>query len=355
MVSELLQNLSHLGQKKVITLPPDLDVNISKFKSMYSIEKLGELYEKNFPAEIFSGEPHGLYDPVVHIMSIGGKRIRPLLCLLSADMFGNNPEAALHPAFGVEVFHNFTLVHDDIMDNADLRRGKPAVHTLYGINKGILSGDVMFAYAFKHICMVEPQILPAVVDTFNKTAIEIFEGQQSDMDFEVRNDVTVSEYIKMIEFKTSVLLGCALKIGAIVGGASKEDQDAIYRFGINLGLSFQIKDDLLDTFGETAKVGKRIGGDILNNKKTYLYLTTHALANDTDKSILNDMLTEADENKKIETVRNIMDKSGAKAKTQEIIESYFQEALKNLEELSIAEEQKAIIKALAHQINKREF
>lgn len=355
MVSELLQSLSQLGQKKVITLPPDLDVNISKLKSMYSIEKLGELYEKNFPAEMFSGEPHGLYDPVVHIMSIGGKRIRPLLCLLSADMFGNNPEAALHPAFGVEVFHNFTLVHDDIMDNADLRRGKPAVHTLYGINKGILSGDVMFAYAFKHVCMVDPLILPNVVEVFNKTAIEIFEGQQSDMDFEERNDVTIPEYLKMIEFKTSVLLGCALKIGAIIGGASKEDQDAIYKFGINLGLSFQIKDDLLDTFGETAKVGKRIGGDILNNKKTYLYLTTQDMANDADKTVLHDMLCEADEIKKIETVRNIMERSGAKQKTQEIIEFYFQEALKNLNEISVSEDQKTTLTALAHQINKREF
>lgn len=355
MLNELLQNLSAAGQKKVITLRPDLDVNIEKFKSMYSIEKLGELYEKNFPAEIFSGEPHGLYDPVVHIMSIGGKRIRPLLCLLSADMFGNNPEKALHPAFGVEVFHNFTLVHDDIMDNADLRRGQPAVHTLYGLNKGILSGDVMFAYAYKYVTSVDANILPDIVHTFNKTAIEIFEGQQNDMDFEVRNDVTEQEYLKMIEFKTSVLLGCALKLGAIIGGASKQDQDAIYNFGINLGLSFQIKDDFLDTFGESAKVGKRIGGDILNNKKTYLYLNTKNMASEADKAILEKMLTEVDEVKKIDTVKQIMERSGAKQKTQDLIEFYFQEALKNLEDISVSDEQKVTMKTLSNQINKREF
>lgn len=355
MVSDLLLNLSAAGKRQLVTLQEGSTSSISKNKSMYSIEKLSELYEKNFPAEIFSGEPHGLYDPVVHIMSIGGKRIRPLLCLLSADMFGNNPEEALHPAFGVEVFHNFTLVHDDIMDNSDLRRGKPAVHTLYGINNGILSGDVMFAYAFKHVSMVPDNILPAVVKIFNKTSIEIFEGQQSDMDFEDRNDVSEEEYLKMIEFKTSVLLGCALQMGAIIGGASVADQEAIYKFGINLGLSFQMKDDYLDSFGETAKVGKRIGGDILNNKKTYLYLNTVKMANDQDKNTLENMLTESNENLKIETVKEIMDRSGAKDKTLSIIEDYYQESLRNLEEISMSEDRKIILKTLAEKINQREF
>lgn len=322
---------------------------------MHSIEELVEIYEKNFPPQLFAGQPTGLYDPVVHIMSIGGKRIRPLLCLLAADMFGNKVEAALNPAFGVEVFHNFTLVHDDIMDNADMRRGKPAVHTLYGLNKGILSGDVMFAYAYKYIAMVEPHLLSQVFHVFNKTAIEIFEGQQSDMDFEERNDVSEAEYLKMIEFKTSVLLGCALKIGAIIGGASEADQKEMYDFGIHLGLSFQMKDDYLDTFGETAKVGKRIGGDILNNKKTYLYLKTRSLAGAEDLNTLNQMLSESDENLKIETVRQIMVQSGAKQKTVELIDHYYNEALKNLANVSLPENQKVVLTQLAKNIYTRDY
>lgn len=339
----------------MITLPPDLKSGKHKLSSMYSVEKLTELYEQNFPAEIFTGEPQGLYDPVKHIMSMGGKRIRPLLCLMSADMFGKNPLDALHPAFGVEVFHNFTLVHDDIMDNADIRRGQPAVHALYGLNKGILSGDVMFAYAYKHISMVPPAILADVFGVFNKTAIEIFEGQQSDMDFETRNDVQESEYLKMIEFKTSVLLGCALKMGAIIGGASEADREAAYRFGINLGLSFQIKDDFLDTFGEAAKVGKRIGGDILNNKKTYLYIKTFEMAAPGDKEVLRAMLGEKDEEKKIATVKSIMESSGAKKNTEEKIEVLYREALRNLDEISVPEEQKEPLRELAGRINNRDY
>lgn len=355
MVAQLLFSLSTAGEKKMITLPPDLGSSKHKLTRMYSVEKLTELYGQNFPAEIFTGEPQGLYDPVKHIMSMGGKRIRPLLCLMAADMFGKNPVDALHPAFGVEVFHNFTLVHDDIMDNADIRRGKPAVHALYGINKGILSGDVMFAYAYKHISMVPPAILPDVFGVFNKTAIEIFEGQQSDMDFESRMDVQENEYLKMIEFKTSVLLGCALKIGAVIGGASEANRDAAYRFGINLGLSFQIKDDYLDTFGEAARVGKRIGGDILNNKKTYLYIKTLEMASDADKDILLAMLAEADEEKKIAVVKNIMENSGARKLTEAKIEELYRKALKNLDEISVPEEQKAPLRELAERINNRDY
>ena len=355
MVAQLLFSLSSAGEKKMITLPPDLQSGKHKLNRMYSVEKLTELYEQNFPAEIFTGEPQGLYDPVKHIMSMGGKRIRPLLCLMSADMFGENPLDAMHPAFGIEVFHNFTLVHDDIMDNADIRRGKPAVHALYGINKGILSGDVMFAYAYKHVAMVPAAVLPDIFDVFNKTAIEIFEGQQSDMDFETRSDVQESEYLRMIEFKTSVLLGCALKAGAIIGGASHADRDAAYRFVINLGLSFQIKDDFLDTFGEAAKVGKRIGGDILNNKKTYLYIKTAEMASANDKETLRAMLGETDEEKKIAVVKEIMERSGAKKNTEEKIEALYHEALKNLDEISVPEARKAPLRELAERINKRDY
>ena len=237
---------------------------------MHSLSQLSALYNEKFGINNFHQNPTGLYKPVNHIMNIPGKRIRPLLLLMGCDLFGGDVKQALNPAFAVEVFHNFTLVHDDIMDNADIRRGVPTVHKLYGTNAGILAGDVMLAYAYRYLTDVSPQFVAGLIAVFNKTAIEIFEGQQMDMDFETRTDVTEAEYLKMIEFKTSVLLGCCLQLGAVLGNATPADQELLYEFGLKLGLSFQIMDDYLDTFGEAAKVGKRIGGDIIQNKKTYL-------------------------------------------------------------------------------------
>ena len=236
---------------------------------MHSPAQLLEMYEQKF-SNTFNNNPTSLYQPVNHIMSIKGKRIRPLLLLIANDMFGGNVQQALFPAYAMEVFHNFTLVHDDIMDNADIRRGEPTVHKKYGLNAGILAGDVMLAYTYKYLTDIPVAYVQPVLQLFNKTAIEIFEGQQTDIDFESRNDVAEAEYLKMIEYKTSVLLACSLQTGAILAGASLPNQQLVYDFGLNLGLSFQIKDDYLDSFGESAKVGKRIGGDILQNKKTLL-------------------------------------------------------------------------------------
>lgn len=322
---------------------------------MHSPEQLLAVYEKAFSKNNFNTNPTNLYKPVEHIMNMKGKKIRPLLVLLSCDMFGGNVEQALNPAFAMEVFHNFTLVHDDIMDQADIRRGEPTVHKKFGTNAAILAGDVMLAYAYKYLTTVPLPMVPALMGVFNKTAIEIFEGQQMDVDFENRNDVTVPEYIKMIEYKTSVLLACCTQLGAILGGASEADQKAVYDFGLNLGLSFQIKDDLLDAFGEGDKVGKKIGGDILQNKKTYLYITTCNNATDNQKALLNSLATEKDEAKKIEGVKAIMQQTGAVQLTEKKAEELYNLSLQSLKSISLDEGRKKVLFAMAEMVNKREY
>jgi geranylgeranyl diphosphate synthase type II len=323
--------------------------------TMYSLQELNALYNDKFSAENFRPSPTGLYDPVKHIMSIKGKRIRPLLLLISCDMFGGNVKEALNPAFAVEVFHNFTLVHDDIMDNADIRRGVPTVHKLYGSNAGILAGDVMLAYAYKYLVDVSPESIPALINVFNDTAIGIFEGQQMDMDFEKRTEVQEQEYLKMIEYKTSVLLGCCLQLGAILAKAGANDQQLAYEFGLKLGLSFQIKDDYLDTFGEADKVGKRIGGDIVQNKKTHLFVSAYSKANEQQKKQLNALLHEKDEEKKIAEVKALYQATGAKAYSLSKADELFNEALRSLQKISIDAEFKKPLADLAEKINSREF
>ena len=322
---------------------------------MHSLAALNTLYTEKFSVDNFHQNPTGLYKPVNHIMNIPGKRIRPLLLLMSSDMFGGDVKQALNPAFAVEVFHNFTLVHDDIMDNADIRRGVPTVHKLYGTNAGILAGDVMLAYAYRYLTDVLPQHVASLIAVFNKTAIEIFEGQQMDMDFEKRTDVTEVEYLKMIEFKTSVLLGCCLQLGAVIGSASVADQQLVYEFGLKLGLSFQIKDDYLDTFGEAEKVGKRIGGDILQNKKTYLYVTAWNSANAEQKVQLTTLLTEHDEEKKIREVKQIFEDTGAKQKALDKADELYNVALQSLQKISLPDEAKKPLAEMAQRINNREF
>ncbi|MFN8288490.1 MAG: polyprenyl synthetase family protein [Chitinophagales bacterium] len=322
---------------------------------MYSPDQLLALYEKEFSKNNFNTNPTNLYKPVEHIMSMKGKKIRPLLVLLSCDMFGGRVEEALNPAFAMEVFHNFTLVHDDIMDQADIRRGEPTVHKKFGTNAAILAGDVMLAYAYKYLTSVKLENVPALMNIFNKTAIEIFEGQQMDVDFENRTDVTLPEYIKMIEYKTSVLLACCAQLGAILAGASDADQKAVYDFGLNLGLSFQIKDDLLDAFGEGDKVGKKIGGDILQNKKTYLYISAYNSASDKQKALLNALLTEKDEAKKIAGVKAIMQETGAVQVTEKKAEDLYQQCLNSLKSVSLDESRKKVLYAMADMVNKREY
>jgi len=322
---------------------------------MHSLSVLSALYNEKFGVDNFRQNPEGLYKPVNHIMNIPGKRIRPLLLLMGCEMFGGDVKNALNPAFAVEVFHNFTLVHDDIMDNADIRRGVPTVHKLYGTNAGILAGDVMLAYAYRYLTDVPAQYIAPLITVFNKTAIEIFEGQQMDMDFENRTDVTETEYLKMIELKTSVLLGCCLHLGSILGNAGETDQKLIYEFGLKLGLSFQIKDDYLDTFGEAAKVGKRIGGDIVQNKKTILYINAWNNASITQKEQFTRLLTESDEEKKITEVKALFELTGARQQALNKADEMYKLALQSLEKVSLNTEAKKSLVEMAQKINNREF
>lgn len=322
---------------------------------MHTPETLIALYDKTFTTNDFNSKSNRLYSPVNHIMQMKGKKIRPLLVLSTCDMFSGNVELALNPAYCMELFHNFTLVHDDIMDNSDIRRGVPTVHKVYGTNSAILAGDVMLAYAYKYLLEVPNQYVADLMRLFTNTAIEIFEGQQMDVDFETRNDVTVDEYLKMIEYKTSVLLACCAQTGAIVAGANEHDQKAVYDFGLNLGLSFQIMDDWLDAFGEGEKVGKRIGGDILLNKKTFLYITTLNLANQEQRNTLLAMQTETDEQKKIDTVKSIMLITGAEEATRQKAQELYELSLKSMDSVSVAEDRKVILRGLAETINRREF
>lgn len=322
---------------------------------MHSAEELYRLYETTFNSSNFNNSPTGLYAPVNHIMSMKGKRIRPLLLLMANEMFGGDVKKALNPAFAMEVFHNFTLVHDDIMDNADIRRGIPTVHVKYGINAGILAGDVMLAYAYKYLTDVEPNYIPRMMDVFTQTAIEIFEGQQMDVDFEKRTDVSLQEYLKMIEYKTSVLLACSLQLGAILGNADAEAQQGIYNFGLNLGLSFQIKDDLLDAFGEEEKVGKKIGGDILMNKKTYLYISTWNSANASQKEELTALAAEKDETRKIAGVKKLMQETGGYDTTVKKAEELYSLSLNSLEQINMPAESKNQLFDLAAKVNNRDY
>ena len=322
---------------------------------MYSPTELTSLYEQKFSTNNFNENPTNLYDPVQHIMNIKGKRIRPILLLMSCDMFGGNVEQGLKPSFAMEVFHNFTLVHDDIMDNADIRRGVPTVHKLFGLNAGILAGDVMLAYAYKYLSDVPVRYIPSLFQAFNKTAIEIFEGQQMDIDFEKRTDVTEAEYLKMIEFKTSVLMACSLQLGALLADATEINQKAVYDFGLNLGLSFQIKDDYLDAFGEAEKVGKKIGGDILQNKKTYLLVTALNTARGKQKEELLALLVSSGSDKKIEGVKKIFEDLGVKAATEARIDSFFDQSIASLQAIDIADERKQPLLTLARMVHDRDF
>jgi len=322
---------------------------------MVSINELADLYSERYARETFDRGPKGLYEPMEHILSIPGKRIRPLLLLSSCQAFGGDISEAIKTAHAVELFHNFTLVHDDIMDAATLRRGKPTVHHRYGVNTGILAGDALFIYAYKYLCTVQVQFLHTILEVFNKTAIEIMEGQQMDMDFELRTDVTIDEYLKMIEYKTSVLLACSLQIGAIIGGASASDQARMYDFGLKLGLSFQIKDDWLDTFGESTKVGKKEGGDIIQNKKTFLLITLFNNADDSDKQILEALLSEKDEKRKVEAVKALYDKYQISEKTSAKADALYSEALASLESVDLPATQKVNLFSMAQLVNAREF
>jgi len=281
-----------------------------------------------------------LYDPVSYILSIGGKRLRPVLTLIGTDLFDGNIEDSYQSALGIEMFHNFTLLHDDIMDDAPLRRGMDTVHEKWGINAAILSGDVMFVQAFVKVTSCKTEYLRPVLDLFNITAIEVCEGQHLDMEFETREDVTIPEYIEMIKLKTSVLVGCALKLGAILADASKKEADLIYNFGLNLGIAFQIQDDILDIFGDAALFGKQVGGDILANKKTYLLIKALETANENQGKELNSWLTNSDykAEQKIEAVTAIFSDLKVKEQAENVMWKYYEKAIASLGAIKLSEE-----------------
>ncbi len=284
----------------------------------------------------FTKEPKELYEPIGYIANLGGKRLRPLLTLFAAEVFGAQPNDAIHAAVAIELFHNFSLIHDDIMDEAPLRRGNKTVHEKWNLNTGILSGDAMLILAYQYFENYEATVFKDLAKLFSKTALEVCEGQQLDINFETRDNVSIPEYIKMIEYKTAVLVGAALEMGAIVAKTTESNKLAIYNFGRDLGIAFQLQDDYLDAFGETATFGKQIGGDILENKKTYLYLRALETASANNKTeLLNWFSSKDGGQEKIEAVKWLFEKTNATNDTQVLIEEYTQKALLQLETLEI--------------------
>ena len=323
---------------------------------MLSFDDAGKLIERKLEEIQFPESPRELYDPIRYILNIGGKRIRPALVLLGANLFSDTIEEALYPAIAMEVFHNFTLLHDDLMDNSMIRRGKETVHLRWDPNIAILSGDAMSILANSFVSRVRPDILPLVLKTFNDTAVEVCEGQMMDMNFENRRDVSVDEYIRMIELKTSVLIAASLKIGGIIGGATDRQAHELYDFGRYLGIAFQLQDDYLDTYGDSQTFGKKIGNDILTNKKTFLMIS--ALENSDPESLQRLkawlMREEYDPDEKITEVKAIYDECGVKDRTNEKIREYFEASIKELNRILIPEERKTVLRNFSEQLMKRE-
>jgi geranylgeranyl diphosphate synthase type II len=295
----------------------------------------------------YDRKPTSLYEPIQYVLSIGGKRIRPVLMLLSYNLWKEQPEDILMPAVGLETYHNYTLLHDDLMDNADMRRGQLTVHKKWDANKAILSGDSMLVLAYQRMQQVPADKLPAVLDLFTVTALEIGEGQEYDMSFETRNDVTEDEYIEMIRLKTSVLLACAMKIGALLADAPKEDADHLYRLGEQIGLAFQLQDDLLDVYGDPKVFGKAIGGDITSNKKTYMLINAFNRANAQQRQELEHWVNakEFSRQEKVTAVTRLYDEIGIRQLCEEKINYYFELANQTLSEVNVPEERKQQIRA----------
>ena len=295
----------------------------------------------------YDRKPKSLYEPVEYVLRIGGKRIRPVLMLMGYNLWREQPEDILMPAAGLETYHNYTLLHDDLMDHADMRRGHETVHRRWDANKAILSGDSMLVLAYQRMQQVPADKLPAVLNIFTETALEIGEGQEYDMAFETRNDVTEEEYIEMIRLKTSVLLACALKIGALLADAPQADADRLYRFGEQVGLAFQLQDDLLDVYGDPAVFGKAIGGDITSNKKTYMLINAVNRANDTQRQELERWIaaSDFDRQEKVAAVTRLYDEIGIRQLCEQKINFYFELARQTLDEVAVPEERKAALRA----------
>jgi len=322
---------------------------------MHSIKEYQESFISALEKGILLKEPKNLYEPIRYILSIGGKRMRPILTLISAEIFNADFNKAIPAAIAVEIFHNFSLVHDDIMDDAPLRRGKETVHEKWGLNTGILSGDAMLILAYQYFEQYEPKIFRSLAKLFSKTALEVCEGQQLDVDFENRDDVTISEYLKMIEYKTAVLVAAALKMGAIVAETTEENCENIYEFGLNLGIAFQIQDDYLDAFGNPETFGKQPGGDINENKKTYLYLKALEHANTYEKEQLMHLFSikPQDNEDKINSVESIFLSTGAADAALDAIRDYTYKAFATLEKINISDDKKAMLKTFGENLMER--
>jgi len=324
----------------------------SEFHFMHDISQYQDFFISYLKKQSIQKEPQNLYAPIEYILGLGGKRIRPVLTLMAAEVFNTSYTKALPAAMAVEVFHNFSLVHDDIMDDAPLRRGQETVHEKWDLNTGILSGDAMLILAYQYFEQYEPNVFRNLAKLFSKTALEVCEGQQWDVDFEKRNDVTIPEYLKMIEYKTAVLVAAAMKMGAIVAETSEKEGDLIYDFGLNLGLAFQLQDDYLDAFGDPETFGKQVGGDIIENKKTYLYLKAREFSSPEKASELEQLfsLQLEDNTEKIGTAKTIFNESGASKATQHAIEMYTFKAFETLEKMDINAEKKDILRTFGENL-----
>ena len=318
------------------------------------ILKLVNDYLEQLP---YDRRPASLYEPIRYVLSMGGKRIRPVLMLLSYNLFKEDPETILMPACALETYHNYTLLHDDLMDNADLRRGHETVHKKWNANTAILSGDSMLVLAYQRMQQCSSDKMAEVLALFTETALEIGEGQEYDMSFEHRDDVSEEEYIEMIRLKTSVLLACALKIGAILAGASKEDADNLYRFGEQIGLAFQLQDDFLDVYGDTRVFGKAIGGDITSNKKTFMLINALNHANEEQRRQLESWIgaTEFDRDEKVAAVTRLYNEIGIDRMAQDKIACYFEQSRKYLQAVSVDESRKAELAAYAQRMMNRQY
>ncbi len=323
---------------------------------IHSIEELQKIVKEEISEVRFPNEPRELYEPISYTLNLGGKRLRPVLCLMATDAFGGDVQTAIPASMGIELFHNFTLIHDDIMDNAPIRRGQATVYRKWNSNVAILSGDTMFAVAYQYVTKTNPEVLPHVLEVFNQTAIEVCEGQQYDMDYETMDDVSIDDYMKMIRLKTAVLLGGSLKAGAIIAKAADQDTNLLYDFGINIGLAFQLKDDYLDCFGDVEQFGKKTGGDIMVNKKTWMYIKALELAEGEDLEKLKHYFgsTDFEPEDKVPAVLEIYKKLQVDKLAESEMEAYYNKGIELLDRINLPEDRKTELRIFAVKMIKRD-
>lgn len=324
---------------------------------MYTINEIDDIVKRSLSSVNLSGEPCELYDPIEYIISIGGKRLRPKLCLLSYNLFSNNiNDSIIYPTLALEIFHEFTLIHDDIMDKSDMRRGQLTVHKKWNDNIAILSGDVMSIKSYEFLSYAPAEYLQNALKLFSRTAAQICEGQQFDMNFESKPFITIEDYLQMIGLKTAVLLACSTKLGAVLAGADDKTADALYNFGYQMGIAFQIKDDYLDVYGDSAIFGKKIGGDILNNKKSWLLVEAIHLAQGENQKRLQDILNMGIESgeEKISQMKDLYEELNIKELAEREIEKYSKDSMSILENINIEESKKETLKEFALSITNRE-